>query len=99
MPPLRHGCFIRPARALQAPLLRHRPRFPPSVRLITGQTGPPTPGNDPPNPVDDATDAHHGESESPPRDPHAKWKGTAFKMFESAMTTFASISILGMVCI
>jgi hypothetical protein len=41
----------------------------------------------------------HGEREGneKSRGSNAKWKGTAFKMFESAMTTFASISILGLV--
>ena len=65
----------------------------PFSRALTGQSGPPTPGNDAPNPVDDATEhAHEGES-----DPRAKWKGTAFKMFEAAATTGASILILGLV--
>ncbi|KAF2267786.1 hypothetical protein CC78DRAFT_456403 [Lojkania enalia] len=67
---------------------------PPSRRLLTGQSGPPTPGNDAPNPVDDATEGAEGEEES---DRKAKYKATAFKMFEAAMTTLASISVLGLV--
>jgi hypothetical protein len=69
---------------------------PPSSRSLTGQSGPPTPGNDAPNPVDDAKDAHEEESEGS-EDRSKKWKGTAFKMFESAATTGASIFILGLV--
>ncbi|KAF2107445.1 hypothetical protein BDV96DRAFT_506321 [Lophiotrema nucula] len=69
---------------------RHQPRL---QRCITGQSGPPTPGNDAPNPVDDATEgAEAGEA-----DPKAKWKGTAFKCFEAAATTLASITVLGLV--
>jgi hypothetical protein len=40
--------------------------------------------------VDDAAPDLTGDE---PR--HKEWKGTAFKMFESAMTTFASIAVLG----
>jgi hypothetical protein len=65
-------------------------------RALTGQSGPPTPGNDAPNPVDDATEESARE-ESEKQDKHAKWKGTAFKMFEAAATTGASILILGLV--
>ncbi|KAJ4304718.1 hypothetical protein N0V90_000245 [Kalmusia sp. IMI 367209] len=71
------------------------PEQPSFRRPLTGQTGPPTPGNDAPNPVDDASDKAHEEEED-----DAKWKkykGTAFKMFESAATTGASIFILGLV--
>lgn len=56
--------------------------------------GPPTPGNDAPNPVDDTVDQANEEEEE------TKWKkynGTAFKMFEAAATTGASILILGLV--
>jgi hypothetical protein len=66
----------------------------PSARLLSGQSGPPTPGNDTPNPIDDSTE-HAGEEESDPKE--SKWKGTAFKMFEAAATTGASIFILGCV--
>ncbi|KAF1994696.1 hypothetical protein P154DRAFT_624520 [Amniculicola lignicola CBS 123094] len=63
------------------------------VRALTGQSGPPTPGNDAPNPVDDATDKHHGPEEENKKE---KYRQTAFKMFEAAMTTLASISVLGL---
>ncbi|KAL1600699.1 hypothetical protein SLS60_007087 [Paraconiothyrium brasiliense] len=55
---------------------------------------PPTPGNDAPNPVDDATEQANEEEE---RGKWQKYKGTAFKMFEAAATTGASILILGLV--
>jgi hypothetical protein len=42
-----------------------------------------------PNPLNE----EDGPSKAKGRD----WKGTAFKMFESAMTTFASIAVLGLV--
>lgn len=42
------------------------------------------------DPIDDAV-----PDPSSSRDGRSKWKGTAFKMFESAMTTLASISVLG----
>ena len=84
-PPL---CRLQPAGRVGIP--RAQPSHP---RFLTGQSGPPTPGNDAPNPVDDAKDAHQEESE----DRSQKWKGTAFKMFESAATTGASIFILGLV--
>ncbi|KAF2746641.1 hypothetical protein M011DRAFT_487058 [Sporormia fimetaria CBS 119925] len=68
----------------------------PFRRALTGQSGPPTPGNDAPNPVDDATeDAGHDESGDSKE--KAKWKNTAWRMFESAATTGASIFILGLV--
>jgi hypothetical protein len=57
-----------------------------SKRHINGVTGPQTDPNPDPTP-DDGSDEK----------PSSKWKGTAFKMFESAATTFASISILGLV--
>ncbi|KAF2621240.1 hypothetical protein BU25DRAFT_379954 [Macroventuria anomochaeta] len=63
-------------------------------RFLTGQSGPPTPGNDAPNPVDDATE-NQKEDEREAR--KEKWKGTAFKMFEAAATTGASIFILACV--
>lgn len=34
---------------------------------------------------------------NPDEDDKTKWKGTAFKMFESAMTTFASVFVLGLI--
>jgi hypothetical protein len=51
-------------------------------------TGPPTPSFSP-QPVDDAVDKATGDDFKP------NWKGTAFKMFEAAMTTLASIGVLG----
>lgn len=71
-------------------------RGPPSTLLAIPArrwvTGPPTPGNANPDPVDDAAprdDSWEGKKE--------RWKNTAYKMSESALTTFASISILGCV--
>jgi hypothetical protein len=61
-------------------------RVPTLIRSINGITGPQTDPNPDPTPDDNGNE-----------DPSSKWKGTAFKMFESAMTTFASISILGLV--
>jgi hypothetical protein len=63
-------------------------------RFLTGQSGPPTPGNDAPNPVDDATESQEEDAREARRE---KWKGTAFKMFEAAATTGASIFILACV--
>ncbi|KAH7070652.1 hypothetical protein BKA63DRAFT_82441 [Paraphoma chrysanthemicola] len=66
------------------------------IRSLTGQTGPPTPGNDAPNPVDDATE--HAQQEEDEREAKKQaWKNTAWKMFEAAATTGASIFILGCV--
>lgn len=65
------------------------------VRTLTGQTGPPTPGNDAPNPVDDTVENINEGDEEGGR--WKKYKGTAFKMFEAAATTGASILILGLV--
>ncbi|KAL6702560.1 hypothetical protein ACN47E_001557 [Coniothyrium glycines] len=65
------------------------------ARALTGQTGPPAPGNDAPNPVDDATE--HASGENAREASKAEWKGTAWKMFEAAATTGASIFILGCV--
>jgi hypothetical protein len=62
-------------------------RVPAWTRRINGITGPQTDPNPDPTPSDDSAEEK----------PSSKWKGTAFKMFESAMTTLASISILGMV--
>ncbi|KAJ4336136.1 hypothetical protein N0V95_008697 [Ascochyta clinopodiicola] len=63
-------------------------------RFLSGQSGPPTPGNDTPNPVDDATENQEEEEREARKE---KWKGTAFKMFEAAATTGASIFILACV--
>jgi hypothetical protein len=71
--------------------------LPSSRRALTGQTGPPTPGNDAPNPVDDATEQDEQEGQSDSKGSKPNWKGTAWRMFESAATTGASIFILGLV--
>lgn len=63
-------------------------------RFLTGQSGPPAPGNDTPNPVDDATENHEKEGTEAPKE---KWRGTVFKMLEAAATTGASIFILACV--
>jgi hypothetical protein len=65
------------------------------ARLLSGQSGPPTPGNDTPNPIDDSTE--NADEQESTGSKEAKWKGTAFKMFEAAATTGASIFILGCV--
>lgn len=52
--------------------------------------GSPAPNQLNPDPIDDAT-----PDPSSSRDGSSKWRGTAYKMFESAMTTLASISVLG----
>jgi hypothetical protein len=76
-------------------LRRTQQAGPASIRAhaLTGQSGPPTPGNDAPNPVDDATESAQEEREAK----RAQWKGTAWKMFEAAATTGASIFILACV--
>ena len=65
------------------------------ARTLSGQSGPPTPGNDAPNPIDDATE--HAQEEEEREAKKAAWKSTAWKMFEAAATTGASIFILGCV--
>jgi hypothetical protein len=65
------------------------------ARALSGQSGPPTPGNDAPNPIDDATENMNEEEEREAK--RAAWKSTAWKMFESAATTGASIFILACV--
>jgi hypothetical protein len=68
------------------------------VRALSGQSGPPTPGNDAPNPVDDATEHANEEHEDDKREAkRAAWRSTAWKMFEAAATTGASIFILACV--
>jgi len=68
-------------------------------RALSGQSGPPTPGNDAPNPVDDATERAQEEEEKEEKREakRAAWKSTGWKMFEAAATTGASIFILGCV--
>lgn len=65
------------------------------ARALTGQTGPPTPGNDAPNPIDDATE--HASEEEAREAKKAEWRSTGWKMFEAAATTGASIFILACV--
>jgi hypothetical protein len=77
------------------PVVRQRPFAPGLVisrRWINGITGPQTDPN--PDPTPDSGD---GDGIGGSEKQKADWKGTAFKMFESAATTLASISILGMV--
>ncbi|CAI6333796.1 unnamed protein product [Periconia digitata] len=73
------------------------PSTSPFTRSLTGQSGAPTPGNDAPNPVDDAVEDANEDGETAGNSKDPKWKGTAFKMFEAAATTGASILILGLV--
>lgn len=84
---------LRPQTPAGAVLLR--PQQPSFTRALTGQTGPPTPGNDAPNPVDDTVENADNDDSSGGR--WDKYQGTAFKMFEAAATTGASILILGLV--
>jgi hypothetical protein len=70
------------------------------ARALSGQSGPPTPGNDAPNPIDDATERAQEEEDQREDKRQAKkeaWRNTAWKMFEAAATTGASIFILGCV--
>ncbi|KAJ4361886.1 hypothetical protein N0V83_010827 [Neocucurbitaria cava] len=68
----------------------------PFARPLSGQSGPPTPGNDAPNPIDDAYEHANGEEEQREAK-RAAWRSTGWKMFEAAATTGASIFILGCV--
>jgi hypothetical protein len=79
---------------------RSRACQPSFVRALSGQSGPPTPGNDAPNPIDDATERAQEEEDQREDKRQAKkeaWRNTAWKMFEAAATTGASIFILGCV--
>ncbi|KAL5113358.1 hypothetical protein ACEQ8H_008762 [Pleosporales sp. CAS-2024a] len=69
------------------------------ARALSGQSGPPTPGNDAPNPVDDAAEAAQdpGADEEKRDARRQAWKSTGWKMFEAAATTGASIFILACV--
>ncbi|CAO2653274.1 Nn.00g026850.m01.CDS01 [Neocucurbitaria sp. VM-36] len=68
----------------------------PFARPLSGQSGPPTPGNDAPNPIDDACEHVNGEEEKREAK-RAAWRSTGWKMFEAAATTGASIFILACV--
>lgn len=77
----------------RSPVARHGPFAPGLVtsrRWINGIQGPQTDPNPDPTP-DDGSKQEEKEKKG------TDWKGTGFKMFESAATTFASISILGLV--
>ncbi|KAF1972013.1 hypothetical protein BU23DRAFT_169686 [Bimuria novae-zelandiae CBS 107.79] len=87
-----HPSFVRLQPAGRTALQLSQPAF---ARALTGQTGPPAPGNDAPNPVDDTVETINEDEEEGGK--WKKYKGTAFKMFEAAATTGASILILGLV--
>ncbi|KAH8708574.1 hypothetical protein GQ44DRAFT_830752 [Phaeosphaeriaceae sp. PMI808] len=90
-----HVAFQQLQQAGPVKLSAPNPSF---ARFLTGQSGPPTPGNDAPNPVDDATEHAQQEEEADHREAKkAAWRSTAWKMFEAAATTGASIFILGCV--
>ena len=59
--------------------------------------GPPAPGNDAPNPVDDTVEQANEDQDEGKHGKWSEYKGTFFKMFEAAATTGASILILGLV--
>lgn len=86
----------RPLRIQQAGPGSRKPSSPTLVRPLSGQSGPPTPGNDTPNPIDDATEHAQEEDESRQAKREA-WRSTGWKMFEAAATTGASIFILACV--
>ncbi|KAH7402209.1 hypothetical protein DE146DRAFT_652731 [Phaeosphaeria sp. MPI-PUGE-AT-0046c] len=89
----RHPVFLLIRQAGPGSLKPCHPKF---VRALSGQSGPPTPGNDAPNPIDDATE-HAQEEEGQREAKRAAWRSTAWKMFEAAATTGASIFILACV--
>ncbi|KAF2834466.1 hypothetical protein M501DRAFT_1001088 [Patellaria atrata CBS 101060] len=83
------GAHAQPAARLKI-ILRPSPvRGPNNRRCIFGMPD----SNSNPDPVDDNITANGIKTKKEGRD----WRGTAFKMFESAMTTFASITVLGLV--
>lgn len=80
------------------PVLRTRLCHPRWARALSGQSGPPAPGNEAPNPVDDAAERLEEDEETDKREARrAAWRSTGWKMFEAAATTGASIFILGCV--
>lgn len=88
-----HPILLRSQQAGPGKWKACQPHF---ARALTGQSGPPTPGNDAPNPVDDATE--HAQQEEEQREAKkAAWRSTGWKMFEAAATTGASIFILACV--
>ncbi|KAL7772471.1 hypothetical protein CFE70_002430 [Pyrenophora teres f. teres 0-1] len=71
-------------------------RIPSAISRIPVPAG--WPGNDAPNPVDDATERLEGDEAEEKREKNkAEWQSMGWKMFEAAMTTGASIFILGCV--
>jgi hypothetical protein len=88
-----HPVFFRTPQAGPGRFQTCPPLF---ARALTGQSGPPTPGNDAPNPVDDATEQANEEQDQREAKREA-WRSTAWKMFEAAATTGASIFILACV--
>ncbi|OCK75084.1 hypothetical protein K432DRAFT_386416 [Lepidopterella palustris CBS 459.81] len=86
---LNHG----KCRATHFPLLFHF-GFKRARPMVVNQrwiSGPPTPNQQNPSPIDDVAPESSSSSDG------GGWKGTTFKMFESAVTTFASIAMLGLV--
>ena len=91
---LRLNNIARPANSSPAQWqklrLRSRNKLPIiAVRRLNGPTQP----QPDPNPVPVDNEVPQGQEPIP----KGAWKGTAFKMAESALTTFASIAILGSV--
>lgn len=80
---------------LRTPLTRAAPLLSScGKRYIQGGSPAPQPGQPDPteaNPDEDGKSSKNGDESG------NDWKGTAFKMFESAATTFASVAILGYV--
>jgi hypothetical protein len=70
--------------------VRSNPRVHPSLAPIRYLQGPTQP-----DPAPNAVPVDHEPPPEPTQIPKGAWKGTAFKMAESALTTFASIAILG----
>lgn len=73
----------------------HRP-WQMQVRQLQMQTGPDLPGPPDEEPKDKRSKSKKKKSE-PDEDEEPKWDSTLFKMFESALTTLASVAILGLV--
>ncbi|KAK7630476.1 hypothetical protein IWX48DRAFT_615171 [Phyllosticta citricarpa] len=83
------------AHRLRTPLTRAAPPLSASgKRFIQGGSPAPQPGQ--PDPTEAAPE-EHGKPRKNGEEPGNDWKGTAFKMFEAAATTFASVAILGLV--
>ena len=61
--------------------------------MVSMPVGPQMPG--PPNEVDEEEDSKSSKNKKESK--KYKWGETLFKMFEAALTTFASVAILGFV--